>query len=211
MNDGTHTPESGQRTDDHGFSLVDVVVTTSIMSVVMVMATGAVLEIYSDVQRTDGIVTAQEQLGNSFRRLDKELRYANWVSPPGQVNGAWYLEWSTSSDCRQLVFKDGVLTRKTWTLPATSPADPAKIATDLVPSGSTAPFTLYAPGDRPYASASPNTSGVGVSYELEHAQVRLRFDSKVGATSLPVDVLFTARNTNRNTPELNDCSKGRPA
>lgn len=197
-------------TDDHGFSLIDVIVATSIMSVIMVMVTGAIVEIYSNVNRTEGISFAREQLGNSFRRLDKELRYATWVSEPGEVNGAWYLEWATSSDCRQLVFADGVLTRRTWTLPSTSPGNPVKIATDLAPTGTTPPFTVYAPGERPYASATPNTAGVGAEYELEHAQVRLRFTGKVGTTSLPLDVLFTARNTNRNTPTPNDCGDGRP-
>lgn len=211
MSDGTDAPEPGRRTDDHGFSLIEVLVTTSIMSVVMVMATGAILEIYSDVQRTEGITTAQDQLGNSFRRLDKELRYANWVSPEGKVDDTWYLEWSTLSDCRQLVFKDGVLRQQTWSRTDTPSGSFTTIATDLTEIEGIAPFTRYIPGDRPYASVSPNTSGVGANYELEHAQVRLRFNSKVGATTLPVDVLFTARNTNRNTPELNDCSNGRPA
>ncbi|MEV0897580.1 type II secretion system protein [Actinoplanes sp. NPDC049802] len=203
---------SDDRQDDHGFSLIDVLVATSIMSVIMVMATGAVLEIYSNVNRTEGITFAREQIGNSFRRLDKELRYASWVSTPGQVNGGWYLEWATSSDdCRQLVFKDRVLIQKTWKMVAGAvPGSPTTIATDLVPTGSTAPFTLYQPGDRPYASATPNSSGVGANYELEHAQVRLRFTGRIGTTSLPLDVLFTARNTNRNTSTLSDCSKGRP-
>lgn len=196
--------------DDQGATLIDVIVTTALMSVVMVMATGAIVEIYSDVNRTESLNTARDQIGNSFRRLDKELRYARWVSEPGQVGDAWYLEWETMSDCRQLVFKDGSLTQRAWASDST-PGPPSTIAGDLAPVAGVAPFTLYSPGDRPYATASPNTSGVGTTYELEHAQVRLRFTSTVGTTSLPLDVLFTARNTNRNTPTLNPCSSGRPA
>ncbi|WP_433307051.1 PulJ/GspJ family protein [Actinoplanes sp. CA-030573] len=208
MSDDLETPERR----DEGFSLIDVLVATSIMAVIMVFVTGAILEIYSDVNRTDGISTARDQVGNSFRRLDKELRYATWVATPGKVGDGWYLEYATSStDCQQLAFRNGVLTRSTWTLPGTSPGSPTTIATDLAPTPGVDPFTVYEPGDKPYATAAPGVSGVGGEYELEHDQVRLRFSGRAGKVELPLDVLFTAQNTNRNTPALNDCSKGRPA
>lgn len=206
MSDAVATPETG----DEGYSLIDLIVATSLMAVIMVIVTGAISEVYSDVNRTNGLSVARDQIGNSFRRLDKELRYATWVSTPGQVNGAWYLEYATNGNCQQLVFRNGVLTRAVWTLPGTTPGTATTIATDLAPTGATAPFTVYLPGNKPYASASPSINGVGRNYELEHTQVRLRFSGKMGRTSLPLDVLFTAQNTNRNTSALSDCSKGRP-
>ncbi|GIM88253.1 prepilin-type N-terminal cleavage/methylation domain-containing protein [Paractinoplanes toevensis] len=201
------TPEAG----DEGFSLIELIVSMSVMAVIMVIVTGAITEVYSDVNRTDSLSNARDQIGNSFRRLDKELRYATWVSTPAQVGGVWYLEYATPTNCQQLVFRNGALTRAVWTLPGTTPGAATTIATDLTQTGSFAPFTVYAPGDQPYASASPNVSGVGSGYEPEHNQVRLRFSGTVGKTVLPLDVLFTAQNTNRNTSALNDCSKGRPS
>ncbi len=207
MSDDIETPETG----DEGFSLIDIIVATAIMSFVMVIVTGAITEVYSDVNRTDGLAAARDQVGNSFRRLDKELRYATWVNTPGKVGDAWYVEYATNTNCQQLKFLNGALTRSVWTLPSTTPGTALTIAGDLAQTGAIAPFTVYEPGDQPYASATPNVSGVGRSYELEHSQIRLRFSGKVGTTELPLDVLFTAQNTNRNTPTLNDCSKGRPA
>jgi len=207
MSDQHARPEPG----DQGFTLIDIIVATSIMAVIMVIVTGGILEVYSDVNKTDGISTARDQVGNSFRRLDKELRYATWVATPGQVNGAWYLEWATPVNCQQLVFQNGVLTKLVWTLPGVTPGSPQTIASDLAQTGTTPPFTVYAPGNKPYASASPGTSGVGANYELEHSQVRLRFSGHVGKVDLPLDVLFTAENTNRNTPAANACSQGRPS
>ena len=204
MSDDLETPA----TDDQGYSLIEVIVATSLMAVVMVMVTGAITEIYSDVNRADGLSVARDQIGNSFRRLDKELRYATWVNTPGQVGSAWYVEYATTTDCRQLVFQNGVLTLAVWTLPGTTPGTPTKIATDLAQTGTTAPFTVYPPGSKPYASAGPFVSGVGSSYELEHSQIRLRFSGKVGKTDLPLDVLFTAQNTTRNTPGNNPCDNG---
>ena len=127
------------------------------------------------------------------------------------MNGAWYLEWATPVNCQQLVFQNGVLTKLVWTLPGVTPGSPQTMASDLVQTGTTPPFTVYAPGNKPYASASPGTSGVGANYELEHSQVRLRFSGHVGKVDLPLDVLFTAENTNRNTPAANACSQGRPS
>jgi hypothetical protein len=215
MSDDRAAPETG----DEGFSLIDLIVATGIMAVIMVIVTTGIIVVYSNVNRTDGISTARDQIGNSFRRLDKDFRYATWISTPGQVGSAWYLEYmvavlaadnTVSTKCEQLAFRNGVLTRAEWTLPGTTPGKPQTIATDLAPTGTTAPFTAYTPGTRPYTSASPGVSGVGSTYELEHTQVRLRFSGRVGKVDLPLDVLFTAQNTNRNTPTANDCSKGRP-
>jgi hypothetical protein len=138
MRDDNETPTAA----DQGFSLIDVIVATSIMSVVMVMVTGAIIEIYSNVDRIDSVSAARDQIGNSFRRLDKELRYATWVSTPGKVGDAWYVEFATDTNCQQLVFADGKLTRSTWTsspTPAVGPAIP--IAGELTLTGTTPPIT----------------------------------------------------------------------
>jgi len=159
MSDQHARPEPG----DQGFTLIDIIVATSIMAVIMVIVTGGILEVYSDVNKTDGISTARDQVGNSFRRLDKELRYATWVATPGQVNGAWYLEWATPVNCQQLVFQNGVLTKLVWTLPGVTPGSPQTIASDLAQTGTTPPFTVYLPGNKPYASASPGRVTVPVA------------------------------------------------
>jgi prepilin-type N-terminal cleavage/methylation domain-containing protein len=212
--------------DDEGFSIIEVVVTMAILSFVMAIVTGAIVELYSGMNKVDTTANARDQLTNSFRRLDKELRYATWVSTPGQVGGAWYFEYSmptstpatTSANpspaatggCRQLVLRNGVLTLASWALPGTTPGTPTTIATGLSVNGSIPPFTVYAAGSKPYASASADISGVGRGFSPEHAQVRLQFLAVQGRTSLPYDVIFTAQNNTGNTPALNDCSKGRP-
>jgi len=209
--------------DDQGFSLTEIMVSMSILSVVMVVVMGGIVHIYSAVTRTDNSSVARDQLGATFQRLDKELRYAQWVSAPGQVGGRWYLEYAiptTASGsatgerlegCHQLTYNNGVLTLATWALPGTTPGTATTLATGLTPMAGAPPFTVHAAGAIPYASASPGTAGVGRNFAPEHAQVRFRFNSTQGRLSLPYDVVFTAQNTSRNTSALNDCSKGRPA
>ncbi|WP_433831201.1 prepilin-type N-terminal cleavage/methylation domain-containing protein [Actinoplanes sp. CA-015351] len=203
---------------DDGFTLIELLVSMGLMSVVMVMVVGGLFEVYSDVNRADGLASSREQITTSFRRLDKEVRYANWISQAGKVSGNYYLEYATPSGCRQLVYKSGVLTLASWDSTKTStPGTPATIATDLTLTGTQDPFTIILPGDSPNASASPGTAGTGTGYVPQHSQLRLRFTAKYGTTTMPVDVLFTAQNTTSynvfgNNRELldNDCSKGRP-
>jgi len=198
---------------DPGYSLIELVVAMGIMSIVMIVMTGAVLQIYSATNQTEGSSFAGEQLGNAFRRLDKELRYATWVAAPGQLPSLWwYLEYAVAGECRQLVLRDdGVLTVASWTPPSSTPGVPAAIASELgVPAG-TQPFTLYNPGQQPYATASPGTGGVGKLYVPEYSQVRVQLTATVGNVTLPFDTVFTAQNTSRNTyQQNNDCSQGRP-
>ncbi|MBU2664643.1 prepilin-type N-terminal cleavage/methylation domain-containing protein [Actinoplanes bogorensis] len=202
---------------DSGMTLIELLVGMGLMSVILVIVMGGLLEVYSSTNRVDSVTVARDQLTTSFRRLDKEIRYANWVATPGAVNGNWYLEYATSAGCRQLALKNGVLTTASWTLPSTTPGTPTTIGTNLALTGTTAPFTVYLPNSQPYLSASPGVSGVGRNYRLDHSQVRLRLTGKVGVTALPLDVLFTAQNTNgtnvfTDNGKLadNDCSKGRP-
>ncbi|MCO8269127.1 prepilin-type N-terminal cleavage/methylation domain-containing protein [Actinoplanes sp. TRM 88003] len=203
--------------DDDGFSLVELLVAMGLMSVVMIIVTTGLSGVYSNLNRADTTGAARDQLTSSFRRLDKELRYASWVSTPGQVNGTWYLEYATPLGCRQLVLRNGVLTMATWNLPSTTPGAPATIGTDLVQTSGIAPFTVYLPNSQPFATASPGTTGVGNDYQLAHTQVRLRFTGQIGVTSLPFDVLFTALNTSASNVfsdngklTANDCGKARP-
>ncbi|WP_250029561.1 PulJ/GspJ family protein [Paractinoplanes maris] len=212
------TPGDDRRSrDDSGFTLIELLVGMGLMAVVLVIVLSGLVEVYSNVNRADTLGVARDQLSNSFRRLDKELRYASWLSVPGQVSGAWYMEYATAGGCRQLVLKNGVLTETSWTLPGTTPGTPTTLGTDLTPTGTIAPFTVYLANSLPYASASPGTAGVGNDYQLAHSQVRLRVTGQVGTTKLPLDVLFTAQNTNASNVFAdngklteNDCSKARP-
>lgn len=195
---------------DDGFSLIELMVTMTIMSVVLVVVIGAIAQIYSAVTLTEATAVGREQLGNAFRRLDKELRYASWIAKPGQVGTRWYVEYALPTGCRQLKYDAGVITLAGWTLPSTTPGTPTTLATDLSLITGVAPFALYLAGTVPYASAAAGVSGVGRNFAPEHAQFRLQFNAAVGRVTLPFDDIFTAQNTTRLTSLLNDCSKGRP-
>ena len=214
---------------DEGFSLIEIMVTMTIMSVVTAVTVGAITQIYRVFNKIENSSVARTQLAISFQRLDKEIRYATWLNPPGQVSGAWYLEFqipppptSTTPDqneCRQLILNNGILSLKSWKLPKLDTDPPAIIPTVAPVLGSNLqtisgvqPFQLYAAGSQPFASspAAAASAGVGTQFKPEFAQVRLQFVSVVNKTTLPFDVTFTAQNNNADSPKVSDCVDGRP-
>lgn len=193
---------------DGGYSLAEVVVAMAIMSFVALMIVGATTEIYSGTKRIDNTAEARDQLDNSFRRLDRELRYANWVAQPGQVDGSWYMEFATPDGCRQLKLGNGVLSLASWPLGSATRGAPMPLASGVRVISASAPFTRHRAGAQPYASASPGT-GMGADYQLVFQQVRLFFNVEAGSVTLPFDSTFTAQNTDLYTAEEHECGGGR--
>ena len=203
--------------DDRGFTLMELVVSMTIMSIVMTVVIAAIAQIYSATNRVDTASYDRSQLTIAFRRLDAEIRYATWLNTPGLVGTRYYEEYSVpNSGCRELQFDTaaGVLTLYSWVLPSATPANPVVLASSLTQLTGVVPFTTYAVGSTPFATASGSATadplGIGKGYAPQFAQLRLRFNAATGPTVEPFDTVFTAENTNANTATSNDCSKGRP-
>lgn len=215
---------------DEGVTLIEMLVAMSIMTVVMASVTSGMMLVYRNLAATESLSVAQTQLELAFQRLDKELRYASWISDPGQVGGStgsWYVEFAGSSDasstsvpCEQLRLDNrGVLQLLRWT--AGSPPTSGQagqtlasniIANDLDPDPAVArkPFVRQVAGSRPYATTTPDPTAVGTSYSPDFYRLRLRLTTKVGNRVTRSDITFTAMNTSRTTGTVNPCSEGRP-
>jgi len=209
--------------DDDGFSLVEVMVTMTIMSIMMVIFTGAILQIYRTSTATESLTTAQSQLRLAFQRFDRELRYASWIAEPGMVGTAWYVEFAGPADvgCLQLRLEtapgggnvsdgQGVLQLLQWT-PGSPPAPgtPGQtIASQILTTGVEPFFDLRSIGDTPYASASADA--VGTDFAADFQQLRIRLTAKVAAGTAEIDTTFTALNSSR-AHVTDDCSEGRPS
>jgi prepilin-type N-terminal cleavage/methylation domain-containing protein len=212
-----------RRPDDHGFTLIEVTVTMGIMSVVMVIFTTAILQVYRSVNATESLSTAQSQLQVAFQRFDRELRYASWIAQPGQVGTTWYVEYAAAdpTQCRQLRFETpttpaagvnarGVLQLIQWTR-GTPPAAGARgqtVASTLVTGGADAPFERQLAGATPFAD--PSAAAIGENFATDFQRLRVRLATQVGGKTTAVDTTFTALNTSRDTPATNLCSEGRP-
>jgi hypothetical protein len=227
-------PRTGRpaRAED-GFSLAEVLVTMGLMSVMMLLFTGAILQVYRTVQTTETLTEAQAQLAVSFQRFDRQLRYASWISEPGLVNGnTWYVEFAglEGDKCRQLRLEldpagsngaqdQGVLQLLEWT-PGSPPAAGSRGTTiagriDVTDISRTTaaepaapryrPFDLQRADTKPYASQS-----VGSDFSPDFHRLRIHLKTRSAAGTAEIDTTFTALNTTRNTPATHTCSEGRP-
>ncbi|MEU4423032.1 prepilin-type N-terminal cleavage/methylation domain-containing protein [Actinoplanes sp. NPDC024001] len=216
---------------DQGYSLMEVLVTTGIMSVVLVAVLTATVQIYSGSKQIDQVSFARDQLDNSFRRVDRELRYATWISTPGVFGSSYYLEYTLPPRekkqgetteppvrCRQLIFDtaNGALRLASWDLPSTKPGPPVTLAAKAKLDGGADPFTLQLPNKAPYTGANAVNAGVGTEFSNYFEMVRIRFEVQDGTVLLPFDSVFTSQNItavnvgDKAAEADKKCGEGRP-
>ena len=89
---------------DGGFTLIEIMVSMSLMSVVMVLFTGAVLQMYSGFNKASGLVDASTQINTAFARVDRQVRYASeirswvhWSVPVVVLSHSTYQSWVPSA------------------------------------------------------------------------------------------------------------------
>ena len=196
-------PDRVRGAGDAGITLIEVVVSMSIMAVFMALFTTGILQIFDVANKTESMTTAQSQVNTAFLRLDKEIRYAAAISTPAPVSGSPYVEYLTTSSgvslCTELRLNRTAmqLQRRTWT----------QGVLPLVPSGwltlasgvtSATPFALVA------ADAADASS---------YQQLRISLVVSAGgsrtATTRTSDITFTAMNTTMVASNATTCVDGR--
>ncbi|MFI7547848.1 hypothetical protein [Actinoplanes sp. NPDC049599] len=107
-----------RKKSDAGFTMIDVLVSTSVMVVVMALATAGILTMYRTANAVDAKSAAQSQLGLALQRLDREIRYAEGISEEYQVGTDWYVDFlavqGTKRQCVQLRLSGKQLSQRTW-------------------------------------------------------------------------------------------------
>lgn len=119
----------GQDERESGFTLLEIMVSMTLMGFFMIMFTGAILQMYRVSNRTAAITSSASRLNTAFERIDKQIRYASAISPPNQARspfGAWYVEFvnttSGADACYQLRVYGSQLQERTWSgSPAVAP------------------------------------------------------------------------------------------
>jgi type II secretory pathway pseudopilin PulG len=136
--------------DDGGFTMMETVVSMTLMAIFLAMFTTAIVSLYGTSNKADAISQTSVQLNTAFERVDRQIRYAAAISAPNNLvtpGNAWYTEFvntTTGQDvCTQLRLVGGVLSERTWTgLPSSTPGFTV-LASNLTQPTST-PFTFYA-------------------------------------------------------------------
>jgi type II secretory pathway pseudopilin PulG len=192
--------------DDAGVTLIDVVISMTIMSVFLAMFTTGILQIYRGTNKTEAITSAQSQLNVVFLRLDKEIRYAAGISVPNvtTTGGYYFEEYLTTNTgtntCTQMRF-DPIgtqLTRRTWT-EGTTPLVPSAwvpLVSSVNATGGGSPFALLAADS---------------TYNFQRLRLKLTavFGVGVNSASKAIDITFSALNTSLTTSSDTACTEGR--
>jgi prepilin-type N-terminal cleavage/methylation domain-containing protein len=188
---------------DAGVTLIEVVVTMTIMGIFMTMFTVGVRQMYQATNRNEAISRAKAQVHVAFLRLDKEIRYASAVSKPGAVGANQVVEYqigdASPAQCVQLRLNVAAkqLQRRAWTQGATPPATWIPIASDVTAT-------------KPFERADAND-------DIRFQQLTIDLTANAGAgksaAAKQTKVTFTAMNTSLATTLSGTsdtiCSEGR--
>jgi type II secretory pathway pseudopilin PulG len=195
---------------DDGITMIEVIVSLTLMAVLMTVFTTAVIQVYRTVNQTDSLSTGQSQLNNVFLRLDKEVRYASGISLQGQIGtDNWYVEYLNTNRgtevCTQLrLTAGGLLQRRNWNRNQ-SPIQPtgwAVLASGVDNVGAQNPFT--------FTAADPTAaSGALAGSNFHQLSVRLAALGKDNKHITESSFTFTALNTSLATTSVGICTEGR--
>jgi prepilin-type N-terminal cleavage/methylation domain-containing protein len=191
-----------RRHDDAGFTLMELVISLTIMSVVMAIFTAGVLQQFGMYRATNAAAQAQREISQAFIRLDNELRYAAELRLLDASSLAYMITADTAV-CHMLTLSNGRLQRQRWAPNA------ARGAVEILASG-VQPVDDDPDGARPFAVIGGDVTSVeGVvgdavgPVQPESTVIALR--TTTGNRELRVE--FRAPNTVRGPQEetLDDC------
>lgn len=191
---------------DRGATLLELVAAIGLMTVVLTIATSAIVTMYRSTEKTQGITETAAQISMALDKLDTTIRYADTIYDPVQSGSDWYVSYRSTYNgtamCTQLRFSApaGQLQRRTWTAaPSPSPGAWTPLASGLALSadsgGAVQPFTV-----------TPSTTDADA--EAQHQRLRIQFWAVAGsgerATKALTDISFTQFNAiDPNT--IGDC------
>jgi prepilin-type N-terminal cleavage/methylation domain-containing protein len=187
--------------DESGFTMIEIVVVMTIMSIVLVIFTSGITQAYSAENRVDAASNTEQQLVTAFQRLDREVRYAAGISGQGTVSGDPYVEFLStntgSSICTELRVHVATkqLQQRTW----------VQGTTPLVPGS----WTQLASG---VTSASSFTFvAANNSFNFQRLTISLTATTGGNATAFTrqTHITFTALNTSLATSSSTTCTEGR--
>jgi prepilin-type N-terminal cleavage/methylation domain-containing protein len=185
-----------RRGDDAGVTLLEVMVSMSVMAVVAAIFTAGIVGMYSTANGTEARATAQTQLSLALQRIDKQVRYASGVGREYSAGDDRYVEYLvagvTDARCYRLRLSNGRLQQRTWASTAPPPVvwPWATLASGL---SSIHPFRRVDADD-----------AVG----FQRLEVSLTAAAGAGSPAPATRLTFTALNTSRQTVG-DPCVEGR--
>jgi prepilin-type N-terminal cleavage/methylation domain-containing protein len=205
-------PADVERTGESGFTLLELMVALTVMSIFLTMFTTAIVQVFRSTNLNEATWTAQTQLSIAFLRLDKQIRYASAISTEGTVTGDPYIEYLTTGTgtpiCTELRLDQTAaqLQLRTWTqgsLPTMTPWLPlvsdVQVSPDPVP-----PVTPPLP--KPFAMLPADATFNFQRMWLVLVATSGGADTQATRT---INITFAALNTSLLSPSPTVCTEGR--
>ncbi|WP_297082200.1 hypothetical protein [uncultured Demequina sp.] len=203
MNPPVRDERSSRRGDDSGLTVVELVVSMGIFAAVIVVFMTAVASMSSSTVRTQAASDATSALRTVYQRLDKEVRYASEINPPGVVGDDHYVEYlipeSTGTGdplCVQwrVDASEAELQRRTWTPgDASSVSAWATMLTDLRND-------LTDPDQQPFERRRAGVdSGIVYLRQSLHVYLDTGLGDELDAEGGQLDVTMVANNTSTSS------------
>jgi type II secretory pathway component PulJ len=205
------------RHNEDGITLVELMVSMTVMAVFLAMFTGAMIEIYRSQDKNEASSAAMAQVNNAFLKLDKEIRYASAISAQGTVSADQYIEFLSTcaaidpgktglcaqvtgtgaAICTELRYDPAqqLVQQRNWTQTVESPDARGwtMLATNVT---ATQPFTYVAP-DQTYG------------FQRVKVDLTATWGTNLTATSRTTTITMTALNTTPSTSSGTVCTEGR--
>jgi prepilin-type N-terminal cleavage/methylation domain-containing protein len=195
---------------DAGFTMTEVVVALSVMSVAMALFGGGLLQIYSTANNGEALSLAAGQAHIAFVRLDRDVRYADGISVPATVGTTRiYVEYTTTTLAGAITCTQLRVDTATGLLQMRSRSTPPNAAAG---SGAITVWSALAS----YLTGTQSITRNAADASNRHYQelvLALTFRTGSGATAKTrfASYTFTALNTSVDTASDSVCSDfGRP-
>lgn len=198
---------------DDGSTLLELLVGMGIMSIFLSIFAASISLMTTSANKTQGTNDSSTQTNLGFLWLDKNIRYASAISPPGKSTGTgdWYVEWRSTytgtEQCTQVRvdIASQQLQRRTWDKTV---ADPTKVKFVQVASSITNGAAASGSGTEPFIAVTPTASE-------NYQQLTVNLSSDAGPansrTSTSSTFTFTAINSSLPPPATAVCQEaGRP-
>jgi type II secretory pathway pseudopilin PulG len=175
-------------------TLIEVMVTLSIMGLVMMIFTTSVVQMFRAANKSESIAEAQKQINIMFLRLDKEIRYASAISVPVLDTNGWHVRYlktdvqTETPTCNELrLGAAAALEYREWVYDASPGTAWTVLASSVAAPPDGQPFTRLAPG---------------VTADVYQLRLALVATSGTGETATRSDtaVTFSALNAHRLSP-----------
>jgi prepilin-type N-terminal cleavage/methylation domain-containing protein len=200
---------------DAGFSLMEVMVGSALMSVVMAVATGGLVSMYHTTDLTESAALTQTSLTASFNKLDREVRYAYRINDEYSTNDTYGVDYVMPDEnnnmlCVQLTLPKagGTLMRRQWPQTAT-PASPAATVSAVASNMASAAKDSDGNQANPFDREAPDLDS---NYDRLNIEINSTVGQSAYGTTRSYDLTFTALNTvsvtNTTAASSLTCDKG---